>query len=271
MDFNGAEEKKAEQILVDLLVDAGGLANLPKRDRIEVRRASSSPLTIYKDPQGRNQVGLLESVAYRYGLLSRNTLGEWQTANKNWWTIFDNTLRFPDFKKVVIYRRTESSAKQTAINIDVEDILSSGDCSRDIWLQWGDVVEIPEADHPVDEQWKGLSKTNAFSLIKCVTRQVTVKIKGENTTLTLIPNLVQTQSMTSPSEYLWSLTRASFMLRSVLDNSKLVRVSSDLSHVKVARTDPATKKTTDWIVDCTDNNQPGLWLRDGDVIEVPEK
>jgi hypothetical protein len=56
-----------------------------------------------------------------------------------------------------------------------------------------------------------------------------------------------------------------------LDNSKLVRVSSDLSRVKVTRADPATKKTTEWTVDCTNPKDSDLWLRDGDVIEVPEK
>ena len=61
------------------------------------------------------------------------------------------------------------------------------------------------------------------------------------------------------------------MLRSVLDNSKLIRVSSDLSHVKVTRIDPETKKKMEWIIDCTNNQQSNLWLRDGDVIDVPEK
>ena len=60
------------------------------------------------------------------------------------------------------------------------------------------------------------------------------------------------------------------MLRSVLDNSKLIRVSSDLSRVKVTRQDPLTKKTSEWTIDCTDQTD-NLWLRDGDLIEVPEK
>jgi len=67
------------------------------------------------------------------------------------------------------------------------------------------------------------------------------------------------------------LIHASFMLRSVLDNSKLVRVSSDLSRVKVTRMDPETKKKQEWVIDCTKPEQADLWLRDGDVIEVPEK
>jgi hypothetical protein len=62
------------------------------------------------------------------------------------------------------------------------------------------------------------------------------------------------------------------MVRSVLDQSKLVRFSSDLSRVKVSRRDAASGKSQSWVVDCTGgNNAPDLWLRDGDVIEVPEK
>jgi hypothetical protein len=48
--------------------------------------------------------------------------------------------------------------------------------------------------------------------------------------------------------------------------------SSDLSHVKVTRRDPVTGKKSEWILDCSNSpSSPDLWLRDGDVIEVPEK
>jgi hypothetical protein len=64
----------------------------------------------------------------------------------------------------------------------------------------------------------------------------------------------------------------SFMIRSVLFNSKLLLASSGLAHLKVARRDPATGHKQEWIVDCSDSKTaPDLWLRDGDVIEVPEK
>ena len=68
------------------------------------------------------------------------------------------------------------------------------------------------------------------------------------------------------------LSSVSFMLRSALDQSKLVRFSSDLTRVKAARRDAATGQTREWILDCGDpNNAPDHWLRDGDVIEVPDK
>jgi hypothetical protein len=62
------------------------------------------------------------------------------------------------------------------------------------------------------------------------------------------------------------------MLRSVLDQSKLIRFSSDLTRVKVTRRLPGSGQTRSWILNCSDANQaPDFWLRDGDEIEVPEK
>jgi hypothetical protein len=43
-----------------------------------------------------------------------------------------------------------------------------------------------------------------------------------------------------------------------------------MSRVKVNRQDPDRKKH-EWVLDCSGNNAPDLWVRDGDVIEVPEK
>ncbi|HWD92732.1 MAG TPA: ankyrin repeat domain-containing protein [Verrucomicrobiae bacterium] len=269
--LTGQAGQRASEVIVGLLTKAGGLANLPKRDRIEVRRASGVGTTLTKGSHDWNRYSLLELVAGNYGLLSQNTSGEW-SSKEDWgrFTLWNASLPFPDFKNVVIYRRAVNSTKQITTNVNLEEILTTGDCSRDVWLQWGDTVEIPEADHPVDQHWDGLSDQEAASLIKCLSRQVTVKIKNESTTLKLAPTL---DSVTNPSRPngRWRLVRASFMLRSVLDNSKLLRVSSDLSRVKVTRHDSVTKKTMEWVVDCTDWKQSDLWLRDGDVIEVPEK
>jgi cell division septal protein FtsQ len=56
----------------------------------------------------------------------------------------------------------------------------------------------------------------------------------------------------------------------------VLRVSSDLSRVKVRRIDPVTKKLREMQFDYASSRQPyeartDLFLRDGDVVEVPEK
>jgi hypothetical protein len=245
---------EAELKVTELLVNAGGLANLPKLDRIEVRRASSRAVTIAKDSHNWNQYSLLEAVAISYGIISQDSEVSGRAFIVRHQTL--NSLKFPDFKKVIVYRRTDKSVKQMAINVNLEDIVTNGDCSRDLWLQWGDIVEIPEADHPINQEWGGLSQQFSAPLTKCISRQVSIQINGANSTLKL------------PRAF---LTSGSLMLRSVLDNSQLIRVSSDLSRVKVMHHDPVTKTTTDIIVDSTAPNQSDLWLRDGDVIDVPEK
>jgi hypothetical protein len=61
-------------------------------------------------------------------------------------------------------------------------------------------------------------------------------------------------------------------LRTTLDRSGWLRTSSDRSRVRVIRVDAATGVRQEWLVDCTGTYEaPGLWLRDGDRIEVPDK
>lgn len=50
---------------------------------------------------------------------------------------------FPDFARLVINRLGTNRAK-SEINVNLDEIFSSGDCSRDLTLQWGDVVQIPQ-------------------------------------------------------------------------------------------------------------------------------
>jgi hypothetical protein len=188
-----------------------------------------------------------------------------------------DALRFPDFKAVVIHRPSADGKTWKNIPVNVAEILSSGDCSRDVWLQWGDVIEIPEADHPVSEHWSGLAEPQWKTLIKCVSRTVTISINNTNIAFSVAPVLVSSSGLVefygnwlSPGQA--GRRSVSCMVRSVLDQSKLVRFSSDLSRVKVSRRDAASGKSQSWVVDCTGgNNAPDLWLRDGDVIEVPEK
>ena len=61
------------------------------------------------------------------------------------------------------------------------------------------------------------------------------------------------------------------MLKSVLAQSRLLRASSDLSRVKVTRRVGVDGKSQEWLLNCGSGNDPDLWLRDGDMIEVPDK
>jgi hypothetical protein len=53
----------------------------------------------------------------------------------------------------------------------------------------------------------------------------------------------------------------------------LYLASSDLTRVTVKRADPATQKSVEYVIDAAGagNQRTDLWLRQGDVIEIPEK
>lgn len=68
-------------------------------------------------------------------------------------------------------------------------MLESGDCAKDVRLNWGDVVEIPEADHPLNASWPGFSREEMANLKKCLTRQVEIVVKGKATKITLAPQI----------------------------------------------------------------------------------
>jgi hypothetical protein len=142
------------------------------------------------------------------------------------------------------------------------------------------VVEVPEADHPLNERWSGFSDAELTNLVKCLSREVTVVIKGRPTKLKVGsqvefysgPKVAESDPnarvMTEPKIH----TKAPLWLKPALRRSNLLLASSDLSRVKVTRHDPATGQRRQWVLDCSDlKPAPAFWLRDGDVIDVPEK
>ena len=166
---------------------------------------------------------------------------------------------FPDFAHVKI-RRLEANGSTNFLNVDLEAALNSGDCTKNVPLNWGDVVELPELDHKVGEYWVGLSQPIRDTLKKCLERNVQIIVNGKITTVVLEPNL-------SPAPILPALDQlhasaplevpridasgktevSSFWLSDVLRGARVLLASSDLTGVKVKRTDSATGKT-EWLV-----------------------
>ena len=161
-------------------------------------------------------------------------------------------LAFPELSKVRINRLDPATGKIREIAVDLTGFLSVGDCKADLWLEWGDVVEIPEQDHPINAQWSGLPEDKQNYLVKCLERTVSLVVKGET--------VRHTVSLDS-----W--------LPDVIQSAKILRASSDLARVKVTRIDPITKQKLELLLNLetppTERNM--LWVRDGDVIEVPDK
>ena len=181
-------------------------------------------------------------------------------------------LPFPDLKRLVVRRPAGDGQSWKNLEVDAAELLDSGDRGRDVRLQPGDIVEIPEADHPVDQKWSGFTSTQLSNLLNCVSRTVTIVIKGTENRVPLELDYQPDNTVTGYGERGYGMTKGSFMLMPVLWKSGLVRASSDLSRVKVTRKQ-ATGKRREWVIDCSGANGtfPDLWLQDGDVIEVPDK
>jgi hypothetical protein len=267
-------QQPAVSELADLLRTHGALDDLPKMDCIQVSRPSAkfSQTIFQKGTNHWNHFTLLELIAVEYGALS-SAIGypsrvEFRKSDsmlmRNMFN--DSGLPFPDFAHVVIRRPAANGKDWREIKINFTDVAEAGDCSKDVPLQWGDVVEVPEMDHPVSTQWSGLSNQMLFSLKKCLTRTVQITVKGETRSFSFGPDMNVQDGLV-----LSGMSNRQLYLTPVLNGSQRLLASSDLSHVKVIRRD-STGKAHEQIVDCRNLLNPAdLWLRDSDVIEVPEK
>ena len=268
-----------------MLRQHGALDNLPDWNSIKISRPSAnfSETIFRKGTNDWNQVSLFDLLGVQYKLLTtsvsanvtRHIMAPYSSyAN-------DDSLAFPDLAHVVIHRPSADGKKWNDLKINAARALDSGDCAGDVPLQFGDVVEIPEANHVINERWPGLSTNELFTLKNCLMRHLQITVNGQMTNIIAAPQVLEL--VPGSREYPLSSLGAKmppeagllefepFMLWPVLENSKLLLASSDLSCIKIKRRD-VTGKVREWTVDCSDSNsRPNFWLRDGDVIEVPEK
>jgi ankyrin repeat protein len=248
--------------LITLLRASGGLDYAPRPDQITLTRRSSgaSRAMFQKGTNDYNEFTLYEILAARgWGLPSSS---EWV---------------FPDFERVTISRVNDKTGAMEEIRADVRDA-AKGDCSNNMALRWGDLVNIPESEHGLNAQWHGLPFDFIEGIAKCIQRTVTVTVKGQSRKLQLAPEYREAAvSASSGKGTAYVFTRVEFWLKPVLRGSGLLLTSSDLSRVKVRRTDrsdhsPYRGKMQEWTLDLEKLAAPNdLWLRDGDEIEVLEK
>jgi hypothetical protein len=166
-------------------------------------------------------------------------------------------MPFPDLTHVTIVRPSRRSTNETRITVNLLNSTNGIDGSKDVPLEFGDRVEIPEREYSLGENRVLLTGTQRSALLNFLKGNVQLIVRQQKLELPLFP------------------VAEGSTVRAILDNQeaqKVLRSSSDLSRVKVTRRDPATGKKHEWILDCHDLNlAPDLWLHDGDVIEVPEK
>jgi hypothetical protein len=265
-----------------LLIKAGADAEYNRRRGIWTYGTGGTPKTeLFRCPSNSiNHYTLLEFLATLYkadpGREYGGSLGSSASyAHPN------DLVPFPDFARIKIHRLERKRAE--VLQVNVTDILQSGDGSKNVLLQAGDMVEIPEQEHKVADKWAALSPADVTALNKCLFRTVRLVAQGRTSLVALAPSLgVANQtpfqpmrgSLTPDWETNW-LTEAlhggkpdtivrSFILNTVVRDASVLLNTWDLSRVQLTRHD--AKMT----FDLTANPPPEVWLEDGDVIEIPE-
>lgn len=295
--------------IATLLRKAGGKDDLHRLTSIRIGRGGNFYPLFNQNTNELNRYSLFELIGSFYrdqasaGSNSGAALGSFRRTN--------SPLQFPDFSGVVIRRLAQDG--ETPLRIDVEAAFQLGDCSKNMWLEWGDIVEIPQADHRLNTGWTRFPDRAIDTLKKCLARNVQIVVKGQTNAATL--NLIgessesgfqtRLQQIVIPRVSLPStpglpltpglevakaphptpttapdlltppkapLKIGSFRLKDVLYNSNLLLTSSDLTRVKVTRIDPASETKKEMILNLEQTDtQADLWLRDGDIIDVPER
>jgi hypothetical protein len=189
-------------------------------------------------------------------------------------------LPFPDLNKVTIHRLRPDDTSQE-VTIDLEAAVGTqyaqpeynvAPRTNDLWLAWGDRVEIPEKDHPLSANWPGLYPSWADRLAKALSRTVEFVANQRTNRFQL---LVRTATaniapITSNQDFGTTFTPDSFRLHDVVKRSRLFGDATNLT-VRVSRTDPVSGRPLSLGFNLASQAQApesDLWLRDGDRIEV---
>ena len=245
------EQKRQAEKLIALLRQHGALDNLPDWDRITLSRSSAnaSGVLFRKNTNDWNHFTLLEALLQAYPSPGSH--------------MFEEALQvFPDLKHIVVVRPSTNGAAANRFPVDLLNATNVVDCARDLPLEFGDVIEIPEREHNLAEGATYLNSLQFGEIYRYLQRQA-----GE-------AKLVVSGSKTVSLPLQPQFSEIGAVLGGVNARSALSS-KSDLSHIQVTRTDTATGKKNVWILDCSQaRNGPyasDLRLRNGDLIEVPEK
>ena len=290
---SGAMSVPAYEQIVTLLKEHGADEFLQRRGFISAVRGPERRTTIFT--KGTNDVN-------RYTLMEfLGAVYEKQGADFPW----------PDLERITVYRIVTRKGPvtnvtsgvhsvnaiatvntKTSILLNFAALLATTNCAGDVPLEWGDEVEIPMADHPVTSTWTGMDGVQFEALGHCLQRTVRIAAGGTNLALKLFAPLYNRRTTHYAFSGMVGEGRTPFFRLSatVLRDNRfrnLLRSSSDFSRVTVTRLDPQTKETRKMTFDLnavalpdmsySSGNQPpipwahDLWLRDGDVIEVPDK
>ncbi|MBN8248144.1 MAG: ankyrin repeat domain-containing protein, partial [Verrucomicrobia bacterium] len=261
---------EAQERIVRALRAAGARDDAPDFQTVRLVRPSSRFTQVVFRRNGTNDANhftLLEALAVHYRVIASPGIPDVPLQIRPGSAVKSTvpSLPFPDWTRVVIRRPDADGAKWTEVSVDAEVIFAPGGCDKDVSLRWGDVIEVPERDHAISEEWPGLPNETVNAWERCLAREVTVHVQGKTSVVELTPKLfVQGARISSPDPR--------FTLLGGLSASGLLRASSDPSRVVLRRKDPASGVVTERTFDCRKPQGDGsnVWLQKGDEIIVPD-
>jgi ankyrin repeat protein len=234
-----------------LLRQHGAVEDLPDFSSIRITRAGyPQPWVVFQADTNRlNHFTVMETIQNFYGDQAR---------------IFAKPpLRFPDFSRVKILKPVPGKpGERKEITLNLLTSSDQFDCAKDAPLDFGDVLEIPEREHPLSEPPVGITLAQHDELSVCLTRHVTFRVKGQPTEITL-------NGATSGTYLSTALSLGAVQ--------KILRSSSDFANITVKRPTSGTGGVKDIarsVLPFWNKKEPlqnDLWLREGDVVEVPDR
>ncbi len=235
------------EIMRKLLLEHGAVENLPDFSAIRVmRKGGGLPTVVFQaDTNGFNHFTLMEVLEKCYPDPTRFTFS------------------FPDLAHIKVHRPIpDKSAEETVTEVNLLTGTGGFNCAKNLPLEFGDVVEIPERPHTLAEQAPGsggLSPTQVNDLTRCVERKLRFVVKDKTVEI-----------VAHGSEQCYLAKALTFR-----EVQQILLSTSDFSRVQVKRQRPGPPGAIlENVQEVWNNQTPGyndLWLRDGDVIEVPDK
>ena len=129
---------------------------------------------LIRGTRNRNQFTLLEVLAIQFEFLGRSGFEQRVICRPNQ---MNNALVYPDFANIRIRKPAADLKTWEEKPVDMSALFESGDCSVDVPVTWGEVIQLPELDH---------------SALRILGRLLAQTVgEPEKVSLTLDPNLGQ--------------------------------------------------------------------------------
>jgi hypothetical protein len=261
-----------QRAMVDLLRDHGGLDELtelpPDSQIIRVwRRGQLTGQTVFqKGTNWPNQFTLMEAFldvfdspnqvhAVPYAL-PPNVSPEFQDRLRR---MINNRrvpdgFEFPDLTRITVHRLGPNQTYQK-VALDLSKGPEDVDCSKDISLEFGDVIEIPKRTHSLSEFLVGLTPDQEKHMRDCRTNDVYLNVDGHQIRIPL---------PAGQARYLDRILQTS-------EARALLKSTSNLSRVRVVRVRAPQGAPHEFLVDTTikADGFNDLLLEPDDIIDVP--